>query len=447
MTVKKDRFWDFFASVPLAVVLLIILAATSIIGTLIPQNESYENYVREFGPSFTKVIEVLDLFDMYHSWWFIFLLTLFTVNLILCSLKRLPPVIDQIRNPKKILTEDFEKGLPLCDTIRKKGSPERWTEVVKEFLEKRYGAAYVEKLEDKNYLYFEKGKYSRLGVYITHLSIIIIMIGGLIGAFFGFRGFVNIPEGAAVDQVFLRGGRPPYKMDFVLRCDKFTLSYYPMGMVKEYRSDVTIIENGREVKKDYLIVNRPLSYKGLTFYQSSYGVIDRHAKVRVFVKSGQNKGKSFELDITDKFANIPFSNDYVKIIDHYPNLENLGPAMILQIAEDGGMPVNFPVYKNLPDNDMNPQSKYFFKYIDNEEHFYTGLQVTKDPGVWVVWIGCFMMMFGLYYSFFVVRKRVWARIFFEGDRTSITIAGHSPRSRMFEEEFAKILDDIKELKV
>lgn len=446
MAKKTNDFWDFLSSVPLAVVLLIVLAATSIIGTLIPQNASYDEYLHQFGATFTKVIEVLDLFDMYHSWWFIFLLTLFTVNLILCSLKRLPSVFEQIKNPKRILTKEFEKGLTLSDTLRKKGSPEKWKEIIKEYLQKRYGTAHEEKIDETRYLYFEKGKYSRLGVYITHLSIVIIFIGGLIGAFFGFRGFVNIPEGEAVNQVILRSGRPPYKLDFVIRCDKFMLSYYPMGMVKEYRSDVTIIENGKEVKKDYLIVNKPLHYKGLTFYQSNYGVIERHGKVRAFVKSGVNKGKSFELDLTDKFVNIPFSSDYVKIIDHYPNLENFGPAMILQIAEDGGMPVNFPVYRNLPDNDMNPKSKYFFKYIENDEHYYTGLQVTKDPGVWVVWIGCIMMMFGLYFSFFVVRKRVWVRVAYEGERTAITIAGHSQRSRMFEEEFAKILDDVKEMK-
>lgn len=447
MAVKNDKFWDFLASVSLAVALLIILAATSIIGTLIPQNLSYDEYLREFGPAFTKVIVTLDLYDMYHSWWFVFLLTLFTVNIILCSLKRLPPVLEQIKNPKKILTPELEKGLPLCDTIRKKGSPEMWKQAIKDLLSKRYGSPYEEKIEENSYLYFEKGKYSRLGVYITHFSIVIILIGGLIGAFFGFRGFVNIPEGGVVDQVFLRGGRPPYKLDFLVRCDKFTLSYYPMGMVKEYRTDLTIIENGREVKKDYLIVNRPLTYKGLTFYQSSYGVISRQAKVRVFVKAGVNKGKSFEMVVTDKFTNIPFSNDFVKIIEHYPNLENLGPAMILQISEEGSMPVNFPVYKNLPDSDMNPQSKYFFKYLENEEFYYTGLQVTKDPGVWIVWIGCFLMMIGLYYSFFVIRKRIWVRIAYEGDRTTITVAGHSPRSRMFEEEFAKVLEQIKELKV
>lgn len=446
MSDKKTDFWGYLASVKLALALLIILAATSIIGTLIPQNATYQEYAAQYGTAFTKLISALDLFDMYHSWWFVFLLALFTLNLIVCSARRLPPVLEQIKNPQKVLTAETEKGLALVDTVKKKGSPEAWKDTVKEYLEKKYGKACEDKIEDKHYLYFEKGKYSRLGVYITHLSVIIILIGGLTGAFFGFRGFVNIPEGGSADEVMLRGGKPPHKMGFTLRLDDFSLAHYPMGMVKEYRSDVTVIDGGRETKKASLVVNSPMTYNDLIFYQSSYGVIDRQGKVRVFVKAGKDAGKSYELELADKFVPIPSSSDYVKVLEHYPSLENVGPAMILQIAEGGGMPVNFPVYKNLPDNDMNPGSRYFFKYGDYSEHYYTGLQVTKDPGVWVVWIGCFLMMAGLYYSFFVVRKRVWARIYHDGDRTVITLGGHSIRTRIFEEEFARILADVKEMK-
>jgi len=445
MTKKKFDFFEFLASIKLAVILLIILAITSIFGTIIPQNESFDKYVHMYGEVWARIIATFELYDMYHSWWFVFLLALFTLNLIVCSIKRLPPVINQIKNPNKILDENLEKNLTLVDTLKKKGAPDNWVKTVREYLIKKYGKIEEQEIDGKTFFYIEKGKYSRLGVYITHLSIIIILIGGMIGAIWGFRGFVQIPEGEAVNYVFVRGKNQPYPIDFVLKCDDFSLSYYPMGMVKEYRSDISIIENGRIIKKDYLIVNKPVTYKGLTFYQSSYGVIDRIGKLVAFTKTGNSK--TFELSLSEKFTNIPGSSDYVRIIDYYPNLDNVGPAIILQVAEEGKMPVNFPVYKNLPDKDMNPEGKYFFKFVDYTESYYTGLQVTKDPGVWVVWIGCILMMIGLYISFFVNRKRIWARVYFEGDKTSITVGGHSPRSRLFEEEFAKILEDFKELKV
>ena len=44
------------------------------------------------------------------------------------------------------------------------------------------------------------------------------------------------------------------------------------------------------------------------------------------------------------------------------------------------------------------------------EKEYTGLQVAKDPGVWVVWIGCALLILGLIVSFFFSHQRVWVRI-------------------------------------
>jgi len=81
--------WDFFASVKLSVVVLLSLAATSIIGTVIPQNESPEAYVRAYGEVLYRIFFTLDIFDMYHSWWFRFLLTMLAANVVVCSVERL----------------------------------------------------------------------------------------------------------------------------------------------------------------------------------------------------------------------------------------------------------------------------------------------------------------------------------------------------------------------
>ena len=71
-----DDLWDFFASVKLTVLVLLSLAATSIIGTLVPQNEDPVRYYRAFGEVWYRIFYMLDIFDMYHSWWFQFMLLL-----------------------------------------------------------------------------------------------------------------------------------------------------------------------------------------------------------------------------------------------------------------------------------------------------------------------------------------------------------------------------------
>jgi cytochrome c biogenesis protein len=65
-----DKVWKFFSSVKLAVVLLIILAIVSVIGTVIQQNQAPETYLREYSPATVQLFEMLGFFDMYHTWWF-----------------------------------------------------------------------------------------------------------------------------------------------------------------------------------------------------------------------------------------------------------------------------------------------------------------------------------------------------------------------------------------
>src|SRR3989337_871800 len=85
-----DRVWNFFISVKLAIITLIILSVTSIIGTIIEQNQPPEKYHQIYEDWAFALMDRLTLFDMYHSWWFLLLLVLFTVNLSCCTLDRFP---------------------------------------------------------------------------------------------------------------------------------------------------------------------------------------------------------------------------------------------------------------------------------------------------------------------------------------------------------------------
>src|SRR5512139_2377974 len=84
-----NTVWDFFASVKLSVVILLSLAVTSIIGTVIPQNEDPMLYLRNYGESWYSVLNAAGIFDMYHSGWFRFLLCILIINLVVCSINRL----------------------------------------------------------------------------------------------------------------------------------------------------------------------------------------------------------------------------------------------------------------------------------------------------------------------------------------------------------------------
>ena len=84
--------WAFFSSVKLALFTFFILAITSIIGTVIPQGKEMDFYVQTFGAGTAKLFQILNVPDMYNSWWFVSLLVVFSINLIVCTIERFPNI-------------------------------------------------------------------------------------------------------------------------------------------------------------------------------------------------------------------------------------------------------------------------------------------------------------------------------------------------------------------
>lgn len=108
----------------------------------------------------------------------------------------------------------------------------------------------------------------KIGPLITHLSILIILLGSLLSVIWGERGFLSISEGETKDN-FLVGERPQ-KLDFEVFLKDFTVEWYQPKMVKDFRSTIKIIEAGKEVLTKTIRVNSPFKYKGYTLYQASY---------------------------------------------------------------------------------------------------------------------------------------------------------------------------------
>ena len=75
---------------------------------------------------------------------------------------------------------------------------------------------------------------------------------------------------------------------------------------------------------------------------------------------------------------------------------------------------------------------------------YTGLQVVHDPGVWLIWVACTVMVIGIYFAFFVSHRRVWVRLREEGGATAVTLAGNANKNReSFAEAFGKLGDRVQ----
>jgi len=437
--------YDLFRSLKITISLLILLAILSIIGTLITQNATRLEYVQRYGNGLYEVLNFFNLFDMYHSWWFSAILLLLVINLITCSLHRLPGILSQIPRGSGELEDRMLKAIPYVEKVQIR-NPAKRVENIQSSLKKWFKSWEQIETEKAVTLFSEKGRFSRLGVPITHLSILIILIGGILGSLYGFRGHVEILEGETVDRIFLRikDEEVPKPIGFSVRCDEFNITYYDLKgaekHVKEYTSILTILENGKEVFKKTVQVNHPLHYNGLAFYQSNYGAIH---DVTFGIQWKGEKGKAFFKALEGTAVPVPNTNLIIRVLQYAQEVHNFGEGVQVVLFKPNQEPRPFWLLKKFPQLDQQRGDEFLLTFEGFAEKEYTGLSVTKDPGVWVVWIGCGLMIFGLIVSFFFSHQKIWVRIP-KSPGGEIVFAGSANKNRVgFEKTFGELVDGVR----
>jgi cytochrome c biogenesis protein len=376
---------------------------------------------------------------MYNSWWFVSILALFSINLIVCSFDRLPTVW-------KLVTMDnlavkagrIEKLTPRNSYA----SPRPVAEVaagVKEAMAAAGWKPVQRKTKEGTLLFAQKTPWVRFGVYVVHLSILVIFAGAIIGALFGFKGSIMLRERAVSPYIYARGTSERLPLGFDLRVDDFSLTYYDNGSPKEYRSDLTVVENGKEMLQKSIVVNDPLHYNGFTFYQSSYQAYEEYWVTIQNQTTGEN-----QTFLARPGAEIKWSQAGITfgIINLLPPDRWGRYRMKIWFSDNKGEPSVFWLDHETEVSVERIDGAYAFK---SEQVYATGLQVAKDPGVWPVYIGCTMMLLGLVVAFFLSHKRVWAYIKEEEGETRLLVAGSVNKNKVaFENMFDTLAEKLEE---
>ena len=435
---NKNSFWEFFASVKLALFCFFTLAIASILGTIIPQGKESMFYIQKYGAQAAEIFRLLDVPNMYSSWWFVSLLSLFSINLIVCSIERLPTVW-------KLVTMDnlatninrLEKMTPRM----RYGSSIQMQEVVagvEQTLSSSGWKPSRREREDGIMLFAQKSPWVRFGVYIVHFSILVIFAGSIIGTFLGSKGSIMIREKATTSQFFKFSDNERQPLDFKIRVNDFELTYYDNGAPKEYRSDLTVIDGGQEVLHKSIVVNDPLDYKGYTFYQSSYQAMDEYW----ITIQNQNTGLSQVflaqpgVELKWREAGITFGIINLLQPDRWGRYR-----LKIWFSDGKGDPSVFWLDGETVVNVERLDAPYAFK---SKQVFATGLQVAKDPGVWTVYIGCSLMLIGLIVAFFLSHKRLWIYIKEEKNKTRLLVAGSANKNKVgFENMFDKFIENLE----
>ncbi len=436
MSKNKSGIWSFFASVQLAVVLLSLIAFFALIGTLVPQREAAVEFGEKLSPTLLTFLQKMQVFDLYHSVWFILLAALLAVNLLICSLDRFPMAWRRFRMRHEPRNDEAFKDLPEGNAFQTAADIQKAASAASALLQKKYRNVERTDEADGIFLCAQKGRFALFGVYIVHLSILLLIAGAVVGAFFGIEAYVNIAEGEAVSSVHLRGNDQALALPFSVRCDKFTVEFYESGMPKTYQSDLSFIKDNRVIHSGKLRVNHPITFEGYNFYQSSYDKAAGGKATIALVREGgrrdvMNVAKGYDFD-------LPGGEGTFHVLRVEADLMKMGPA--IKVAVDSkGIQTSFWVFQQIekiraanPDMIaqmpiLNPGSfrPYTFVLMGMEDKYLTGLQVNRDPGAPMVAFAAVLLIGGLMLILFSYARTVFIRIAQKDGGASVAVAGKS----------------------
>lgn len=448
---------SFLSSLKLTIALLIIIAAASILGTVIPQQYGAEETFRHLNPSLVKAFESLQLFDMYHSVWFIILMSLLSVNLITCSLNRFPTSWKLFRKIPSLDRDKPFENLSSDRIITIEGEPHEVIDKLEKLFLRKYRRVRKKDITNGAVFYGEKGAYSRFGVYITHASILAVIAGAIIGSLLGFDAFVNLAEGESTNTVYLARRRGIKKLGFTVRCDTFSIAYYDNGMPKEYRSNLSFLKGNNVIYQGPLLVNHPITVNGIKFYQASYGTIPGD-QVYLTIRHNNVAKTHKKTKIKDPFY-LKEAHTKVEVMRVEENFMSMGPAVLIDVESPKGatsfwvfkyikkIRKRFPgLFKKIPKFNPGRFKPYYFTLDKIERRYYTGIQLSRDPGVYTVAIGSFFIIIGFFITFFSSHKRIWVRVDELEGKRRISIAATSTRDPVgLKRETEYLLNYLKKL--
>lgn len=291
----------------LAITLLVAVAIASVIGTVLQQNEPYNNYVMKFGPFWFEVFKSLSLFDIYGAPWFLILLGFLLVSTSVCIYRNFPAIIKDMRNFRLDAQTKSLRAFHHKDEWQAQEKSGELLSVLGKRLQSLGYRVKVKEHDEHLTLAAMKGSVSRLGYLLSHGAIVVICIGGLLDGNLplkwaewqgdiaietrdipvsqipeesilppdssSFRGSVNIPEGSRAGFIFLglRDGYLVQELPFTVELEDFRIQHYPSGMPKSFESTIVIHDDELDepLRKD-IAVNHPLIYKGHAIYQASF---------------------------------------------------------------------------------------------------------------------------------------------------------------------------------
>jgi cytochrome c biogenesis protein len=419
------------ANLQFAIFLLLVIALFSIAGTVIEQGQSiafyqanYPEHPALFGFLTWKVLLAIGLDHVYRTWWYLSLLVLFGTSLLTCTFKRQLPALKWFTRDQKLYSNprQFQK-FALSAELAQPG-----IEVIAPLLATRNYRI----IQQENKIYARKGIAGRVGPIVVHISMLVILLGGIVGALTGFISQEIVASGDTFQVQNVTDAGPfsaaQIPKDWSVKVNRFWIDYLPSGEIDQFYSDLSVLNQaGEEVDRKTIHVNEPLRYHGVTMYQADWSIAG------IEVQFNNSPVLRFPMGR----LNIPNGRLWGTFVPIKPDLSD-GVSLIVKDMQ--GLVLIYGMDGKL----IATVRKGMFVEVKGIKLAIvdiigsTGLQIKADPGIPIVYLGFALMMVSVMMSY-ISHSQIWA-LWQDGQ---LYLGGITNRAQVtFEREFLGILDQL-----
>ncbi len=470
-----STFLKTLCSVRFGVILLILLALACFLGMIIMQQnvDGFERYYAELTPAQKLVYGSLDLFDIYHSWYFNALLLVLSFNIILASIDRFPKTRMSVSKPVLTPPVRWLKDQEQTNSFTIEGdSKEAIAEkIVETFKKSPWRNPRVSEKGGKTFVFAESGVWNRFAYLAVHVGLLTIFIGGFMTGQLGNTGQMALQPGqtsneiydmvAELDQLNQVTKRLPFEVictDIQQKLIKNDESISAMNTI-DWLTKIQIKDETGTTEAT-VQMNRPFDYRGYRFFQASFVAVGRARNINVRLKSADGANvqditipRNGTVSLADG-TNIRFvdfrgsfslgKEDMNEDTSNFPN-----PAAVLQVTPPNGTAQTAYAFgEKLADIPIakKPIAGYTYQLTDFEkvadQHI---LSIQRDPGANVVYIGFVLLFLTLVAVFFFSHQRVWAVVEENPENSfTVTLGGNTNRNQTpFGEKFKRFATDLR----
>ena len=419
----KQNVFRFLADLRFAISILLIIASSSIIGTVIEQDQSIETYKlnypltnRIFGFLSWDIIIKFGFDHVYKTWWFLTFILLFGISLLTCTILQQFPSLRIARRCQFFRTTEQFRLLNISTNLRYLSL----TQLLFRVKEKKYSI-----FQQKNIIYCYKGLIGRIAPIIVHFSMILILSGAVFGALNGFKAQEIIPKTETFHiQNILSNGQLTQIPKVSTRINDFWISYTKTTTINQFYSDVSILDiDGNEITRKTIFVNSPITYQDIDYYQTDWNLIGLRIK--------DENSSIFQYPL------ISILNERNKVwLTWIPFDKELKNGLTILIDNlQGYCSVYNETGMFLGNLELNESLTVpiFITLVDIISS--TGLQIKTDPGIPLIYSGFLFLMISTLISYIT-----YSQIWIIQNNKEIFIGGNTTRATFdFEIEFFKLI--------